>query len=293
MPDAAHQQPTSSSDAKKANESSSVVAFPSTHQLPLLHNLPLELSSFVGRETEIAEVKQLLLEEGKNRLLTLTGPGGCGKTRLALAVAFEMVERFEEGGVWWVELASLSDPELVVQAVASTLGVREAQDRPLIETLSKHLGSRKMLLALDNCEHLVESCAALADALLRACPNLRILVTSREALGIAGERAWLVPSLSVPGSQNLSTLEELARYEAVRLFVERAAAAASGFELTEQNASAVAGLCQRLDGIPLAIELAAARVRVLSVEQIASRLDNCLSLLTGGSRMALPRQRTL
>src|SRR5215212_11051788 len=174
MPDAAHQQPTSSSDAKKANESSSVVAFPSTHQRPLLHNLPLEWSSFVGRETEIAEVKQLLLEEGKNRLLTLTGPGGCGKTRLALAVAFEVMEGFE-GGVWLVELASLSAPDLVPQAVASMLGVREAQDRPLTETLSNHLGSTKMLLVLDNCEHLVEGCAALADVLLRACTNLRIL----------------------------------------------------------------------------------------------------------------------
>src|SRR5919107_456300 len=293
MPDAAHQQPTSSSDAKKANESSSVVVFPSTHQRPLLHNLPLELSSFVGRETEIAEVKQLLLEEGKNRLLTLTGPGGCGKTRLALAVAFEAVGRFEEGGVWWVELASLSDSELVVQAVASTLGVREAQDRPLIETLSKHLGSRKMLLALDNCEHLVESCAALADALLRACPNLWILTTSREALGIAGERAWLVPSLSLPGPQNLPPLEELPHYEAVRLFVERAGAVASAFELTEHNAPAVAQLCCGLDGMPLAIELAAARVRVLSVEQIASRLKDSFGLLTGGSRTSVPRQQTL
>lgn len=252
-------------------------------------NLPAQLTSLIGREREIAEVKRLLAE---HRLLALTGSGGCGKTRLALAVAFEVVQEFDDG-VWLVELASLSDPDLVPQAVASTLGVREVQDRPLTETLSKHLGFRKMLLVLDNCEHLVESCAALANTLLRACPNLRILVTSREALGIAGERAWLVPSLSLPGSQNLPPLEELAHYEAVRLFVERAAAAASTFELTERNAPAVAELCQRLGGIPLAIELAAARVRVLSVEQIASRLDHCFSLLTGGSRMALPRHRTL
>jgi predicted ATPase/DNA-binding CsgD family transcriptional regulator len=290
MPDAAQQPPTSSRDARRGQESS-VVAFPRSTQERSLNNLPLELSSFVGREPEIAEVKRLLLED-KNRLLTLTGTGGCGKTRLALAVASDLVQQFEDG-VWLVELASLSDSGLVAQAVASTLGVREAQDRSLIQTLSKHLESRKMLLVLDNCEHLLEGCAALAYALLRACPNLRILATSREGLGIAGERAWLVPSLSLPDSQNLPHFEELARYEALQLFGERAAAVASAFELTERNAPAVAGLCQRLDGIPLAVELAAARVRVLSVEQIASRLDDCFSLLTGGSRTALPRHRTL
>jgi hypothetical protein len=170
VPEAAHPP----GDAKE-DSSSQVVAFPRTpERLP--HNLPLELSSFVGREREIAEVKRLLYG---NRLLTLTGPGGCGKTRLALAVAFEVVEGFE-GGVWLVELASLSAPDLVPQAVASTLGVREAQDRSLTETLSKHLGSTKMLLVLDNCEHLVEGCAALAETLLRVCPNLCILATSRE-----------------------------------------------------------------------------------------------------------------
>jgi predicted ATPase/DNA-binding CsgD family transcriptional regulator len=284
MLDAAHQL----SDVKKGKESS-VVAFPRTSE-PLPNNLPLELSSFVGRERELVEVKRLLVD---NRLLTLIGPGGCGKTRLALAVAFELVQSFE-GGVWLVELASLSDPYLVPQVVASTLGVREAQDRPLTETLSKHLGSRKMLLALDNCEHLVEGCAALADGLLRACPNLRILATSREALGIAGERAWLVPSLSLPDPQDLPPpLEELPHYEAVRLFVERAGAVTSAFELTEDNAPAVAQLCRGLDGMPLAIELAAARVRVLSVEQIASRLKDSFGLLTGGSRTSLPRQHTL
>jgi predicted ATPase/DNA-binding NarL/FixJ family response regulator len=295
MPDAVHQQPTSSSDAKKANESSSIVAFPSTHQRPLLHNLPLELSSFVGRETEIAEVKQLLLEEGKNRLLTLSGPGGCGKTRLALAVAFEVVERFEEGGVWWVELASLSDSDLVVQAVASTLRVREAPGRSLTEMLVEHLNRPRnnTLLVLDNCEHLIDACAALADTLLHACPNLKVLATSREALGVAGERSWLVPSLSLPDPDRLPPLEELGRYEAVRLFLERAVAVAARFELTEENASAVARVCRRLDGMPLAIELAAARVRVLSVEQIAGRLEDSFRLLATDSRTALPRQQTL
>src|SRR5919112_1686517 len=161
---------------------------------PPPNNLPLELSSFVGREKELTEVKRLL---GNNRLLTLTGSGGCGKTRLALAVADEIVGGFE-GGVWLVELGSLSDPNLVPQAVAPTLGGREAQDRPLTETLSNHLGSMKMLLALDNCEHLVEGCSALADALLRACPNLRILATSREALSIGGGKGWVGPFLLLP-----------------------------------------------------------------------------------------------
>ena len=290
MPQAA--QPPSSDP--KAHTQSQVVAFPRSleEEKRPSHNMPLALTSFIGREREIAEVRRLLLLEDKDRLLTLTGPGGCGKTRLALAVASEVVEEFEDG-VWWVELASLSDPNLVPQAVASVLGVREASGRSLTHMLAHHLKPKKTLLVLDNCEHLVESCTAFADALLHACPNLRILVTSREALGIAGERAWLVPSLSLPDSQNLPPLEGLANYEAIRLFVERAASAATTFELTERDAPAVARLCQRLDGIPLAIELAAARARVLSVEQIASRLDDCFSLLTGGSRMGLPRQRTL
>ena len=193
MPQAA--QPPS--NEPKEHTQSQVVAFPRSTQEEeerLSHNMPLELSSFIGREREIAEVKRLLAD---HRLLTLTGPGGCGKTRLALAVAFEVVQEFEDG-VWLVELASLSDPDLVPQVVASTLGVREVHERPLVETLCKHLASRKILLVLDNCEHLVDACAAFTDALLRTCPNLRILVTSREALGIAGERAWLVPCCPCP-----------------------------------------------------------------------------------------------
>jgi non-specific serine/threonine protein kinase len=237
----------------------------------------------------MADIERLL---GETRLLTLTGPGGSGKTRLALAVANDLVESFEDG-VWLVELASLSDPDLVPQAVASKLRVHEAQDRSLIETLSEHLGSKEMLLVLDNCEHLLVGCAALAEALLSTCPGLRILATSREALGVPGESAWLVPSLERPDLEQQAPFEELTRYEAIRLFVERAKAVASAFELTEQNARAVTRLCQRLDGMPLAIELAAARVRVLSVEQIASRLDESFGLLRSGSRTALPRQRTL
>lgn len=270
---------------------SRVLAFPNNVRPSggTANNLPVELTSFVGREREILEVKGLT---STTRLLTLHGPGGCGKTRLALKVVSDLLEEFEHGA-WWVELASLSDPELVAQAVASTLGVREAQDRPLTETLSYHLRSKKMLLVLDNCEHLVGGCAALADALLRACPNLRILATSREALGVVGERAWLVPSLSLPDPKHPPTLENLARYEAIRLFIERARAVVSAFELTEQKAPAVARLCRRLDGMPLAIELAAARMRVLSVEQIYSRLEDSFCLLRGGSRTTMPRQRTL
>lgn len=252
-------------------------------------DLPLELSSFVGREKEIAEVEKLL---ATTRLLALTGSGGCGKTRLALEMSRDIVEEFEDGA-WWVGLASLVEPDLVPKAVASALGVREQSGRTPTEALCDYLRYRKLLLILDNCEHLIGACATLADALLRACPNLRILATSREALGIAGETCWPVPSLSLPAASHLPPVEELLRYEAVRLFVERAAAVLPGFAPTERNAPAVADVCQKLDGIPLAIELAAARVRVLTVEQIAERLDDCFGLLTFGSRTALPRQRTL
>jgi predicted ATPase/DNA-binding CsgD family transcriptional regulator len=254
-----------------------------------LHNLPLELSSFVGREKELAEVKRLL---GETRLLTLTGSGGCGKTRLALAAASELVEGFEDG-VWLVELAPLADPSLVAQAVASTLGAREQPGRSPTEMLSEYLGSKKILLVLDNCEHLIEACAELAETLLRSCPELRVLATSREALGITGEVAWPVPSLSLPDLRRLPDMGSLPRYESARLFLERATAVKPHFALTEQNATAVAQICYRLDGIPLALELAAARAKVLSAEQISSRLEDSLGLLTGGSRTATPRQRTL
>jgi predicted ATPase/DNA-binding NarL/FixJ family response regulator len=253
------------------------------------HNLPLELSSFVGREKELAEVERLLED---NRLLTLTGSGGCGKTRLALAAARELVEGFEDGA-WLVELASLADPSLVSQAVASTLGIREQPGRSQTETVADYLRTKKVLLVLDNCEHLVEACAGLAEALLRACPELRILATSREALGITGEVAWPVPSLSLPDLRRLPDIQGLSRYESTRLFVERAVAVNPIFALTERNAAAVAHVCYRLDGIPLAIELAAARTKVLPVDQIADRLDESFQLLAAGGRTAMPRQRTL
>src|SRR5215212_1423649 len=256
------------------------------------NNLPFQLTSLVGRRREIAKVEDMITEA---RLLTLTGPGGSGKTRLALAVAAEVVAEVEdyEDGAWLVELGSLSDPELVLQAVASVLGAREAPGSPLLETLSDHLRSRSMLLVLDNCEHLVGACASLTEALLRSCPNLSILATSREALGVTGETLFAVPPLSLPDPRRLPAPEGLTRYESTGLFVERARAVKQDFALAEGNAMAVAQVCYRLDGIPLAIELAAARIRVLSVGQISSRLDDSFRLLTGGGRSALDHHRTL
>ncbi|HYZ05772.1 MAG TPA: AAA family ATPase, partial [Rubrobacter sp.] len=285
MPDATHPL-----REDRGSDRGRLVTFPGEHRdASPPNNLPLELSSFVGREKELAEVKRLL---ENTRLLTLTGSGGCGKTRLALAAAGELVEDFEDG-VWLVDLAPLADPSLVPQAIASTLGVREQPGHMLIETLSDYFGFKKVLLVLDNCEHLIEACAELAEALLHSCPELRVLTTSREALGITGEVAWVVPSLSLPDLRRLPGIDSLPLYESARLFVERAAAVNPTFALTEQNATAVAQICYRLDGIPLAIELAAARVKVLPVEQLSERLDNSFGLLAAGSRMAMPRHRTL
>ena len=253
------------------------------------NNLPRQLTGFVGREQEMAEVKRLLMT---TCLLTLTGTGGAGKTRLALQVAADVLEGYPDG-VWLAELAALSDPALVPQTVAAALGVREVPGRPILETLVHYLQRKKLLLVLDNCEHLVAACAQLAGELLRTCQNLRILATSREALNIQGEVAWRVPSLSLPDRRQIPSLERLAQFEAVRLFVERAAAAKPTFALTRENAAPVAAVVQRLDGIPLAIELAAARVPALSVDQIAARLDDRFRLLTRGSRASLPRQQTL
>jgi predicted ATPase/DNA-binding CsgD family transcriptional regulator len=251
--------------------------------------LPLERTSFVGRDREIAEIERLLSDR---QLVTLCGPGGAGKTRLALAVARDLVEGFE-GDVWWVELASISDPELVPRAVASALGISEAPELSPTEALVDNLKDRRALLVLDNCEHLIEACADLADVLLATCPDLKLLATSREPLRVQGETNFMVPSLSVPDPGLSIATGELADYEAVRLFVERASAVDSGFALTERNAPAVARLCDRLNGIPLAIELAAARTRVLSVEQILEKLDDPLNLLSSGGRTAAARHRTL
>jgi len=253
------------------------------------HNLPIALTSFIGRTDEIAEVTRLLTI---TRLLTLTGAGGCGKTRLALAAASEVVANFPDG-VWLVDLAPLADPALVPQAVAAVLGVREEPQRSLTATLVDALRPRALLLLLDNCEHLLDTCAHLAETLLSAGSHLRILATSREALGVAGETSWPVPSLSLPDPAHPPALADLMRSEAVELFRERASSALPTFTLTPENAAAVAQVCRRLDGIPLAIELAAVRVKVLSVAQLATRLDDCFRLLTGGGRTAIPRHQSL
>ena len=254
------------------------------------HNLPLARTSFIGRERETLEIKRLL---AMTRLLTLTGVGGSGKTRLALEVASDLVGAYPDGA-WLVELAVLSDPALMPQAVAKALGVREQPGRPLVETLKDVLRSRKMLLVMDNCEHLIEAAVRLVDALLDSSPGLRVLATSRETLNASDEVAWVVPSLTVPYSrQQTYTPQELEAYESVRLFVERARQRDPSFELTLRNGQAVSQVCRRLEGIPLAIELAAARIGVLSVERIAERLDDSLRLLAAGGRTALPRHRTL
>ncbi len=252
-----------------------------------VHNLPGQLTSFIGREEEMDTARRLLKE---SRLLTLTGTGGTGKSRLALQVAADQLGEYPDG-VWLVELAPLSDPALLPQAVAAVLGAGEEASRPICETLTDLLRPKALLLILDNCEHLVEACAHLAEDLLRACPHLQILATSREALEIGGECTLAVPSLTTP-ALGLS-LDHLARFECVRLFVDRATSALPTFRLSAGNAPAIAQVCARLDGIPLALELAAARVKVMTPEQISSRLDNRFQLLSGGSRTALPRQQTL
>ena len=254
----------------------------------LLHNLPQQVSSFIGRAAEVAQVEALL---GKSRLLTLTGMGGTGKTRLALQAAANLLTGGGDG-VWLVELAPLADPALVPQAVAQALGVREEPGTAVSGTLTVALKEKRLLLVLDNCEHVLEACAALASDLLRACPQVHILTTSREALGVAGEQTFRVPSLSLPGTKAL-TAAEVAGCEAVHLFAERARQVQPSFTVTDENAPAVAAVCRRLDGIPLALELAAARVRALAVEEINARLGSRFRLLTGGSRTALPRQQTL
>jgi len=260
------------------------------------HNLPARLTSFVGRQTEIADVQT---QVRASRLVTLVGAPGVGKTRLALQSALGMVEAFADG-VWLVELASLDDPDLVPYAVAEVLDVREQPGHRLTATLTDFLRGRRLLLVLDNCEHLIGAVAALAETLLRACTSLHVLATSREPLAIEGEVIRRVPSLSVPrvsgdgtASGRAAVSPTVSESEAVRLFVERARAASPTFALTARNAALVGQICARLDGIPLAIELAAARVRALSVEQIAARLDDRFRLLTGGSRTALSRQQTL
>jgi predicted ATPase/class 3 adenylate cyclase len=253
------------------------------------NNLPQQATSFIGREQELADVVALLRRE---RLLTLTGAGGLGKTRLSLQAAAEMLDEFEDG-VWQVELAAIADAQRVPQAVASMLGVKEDGTGSITDALARYVADRELLLILDNCEHLLDACASIATLLLRAGPRIKVLTSSREALHVAGETTYAVPPLAIPGPEERVPLAALSQYAAVNLFVERAAAVQTGFRLDERNAEAVAAICRRLDGIPLALELAAARVRTLPVERIAERLSDRFRLLTNGYRTALPRQQTL
>ena len=239
------------------------------------NNLPIQLTSFVGREKEIAEIKASL---NSSRLVTLTGSGGTGKTRLSIEVGIQLLPNFSNG-VWMIELAPLSDESQIIPTLAQAFGLQELPFNPLANLVTDYLRDKKLLLILDNCEHLIAACARLANDLLHQCAGLKILASSREALGIAGEVTYRIPSLADSKSTSL--------------FVDRARAANSKFSLTDSNASSIAQICHRLDGIPLAIELAAARTKFLSVDQIAARLDDLFRLLVGGSRTALPRQQTL
>jgi len=264
--------------------------FPALRSLSALpNNLPVALSSFVGRETEIARAGELL---AGSRSLTLTGVGGAGKTRLALQVAADALDDHPDG-VWWVELAALQDPALVATSLAGALGVRPLPGQTDTGAAVAYLSGREALVVLDNCEHLLAETGRLVEALLRGCPRVRVLATSRQPLGVEGETDWRVPSLSLPAKPDQRAEQPAARSDAVRLFVERAGRARPNFGLTSENERAVASICRDLDGIPLALELAAARVRMLSVEQIAAGLADSLRLLSRGARTALPRQQTL
>ncbi len=253
------------------------------------HNLPVQTTSFVGRRKEIAIVKTLL---AKTRLLALTGSGGCGKTRLGLQVAQEIRDDYEDG-VWLAELAPLTDPALVPMAVAHAVGATEEPGKSLTWTLIQSLKSKNLLLVIDNCEHLLTACAQLVDAVIRGCPDVKVVASSREGLNIAGELTYRVPSLPFPEQGGAATAQTIVEYESALLFIERAQFHQPSFTLTDNNAASLAQVCHRLDGIPLAIEQAAARVRSLAVEQIAARLSDRFRLLTGGSRAALPRPQTL
>jgi non-specific serine/threonine protein kinase len=254
------------------------------------HNLPYPLTSFIGREQEIAQLEELVTT---HRLVTLTGAGGVGKTRLAIEVANRLIDAFPDG-VWLVELAALSDPRLVPQAVAQVLEVKDHPARPVLEMLVEHLDMKKLLIVLDNVEHLLESCVRLVDDIVRRSPGVAVLVTSRERLAMAGELNFRVPSLTVPGSgETFVALDNLLAYEGVRLFVDRARLLRPDFSVTPKSAASLASVCFRLDGIPLALELAAPRLRLMSMEELSERLDQRFAFLNDGSRSVLPRHRTL
>jgi predicted ATPase/class 3 adenylate cyclase len=265
-------------------------AFPPLRSLDATpNNLPTQTTTFVGRQRELAKATDLL---GKTRLLTLTGPGGSGKTRLAMHLAADLLDQYPDG-VWMVELAPVSDAAGVGPAIAAAVRIGERAGGRAADTISASLRSRHLMLVLDNCEHLIAACAELADVLVRSCPRLTILATSREGLNVPGEALMPVPSLRVPSGDSLPPLDELREYEAINLFVDRCSSYDPEFALTEANASDIVRICRRLDGVPLALELAAARVRVLSVAQVAIRLDDRFRLLTGGGRTVVARQQTL
>lgn len=253
------------------------------------HNLPVQLTRFIGREGEIVEVCALLAH---NRLLTLAGAGGCGKTRLALQVAAHVLDEYPDG-VWLAELAAVSDAEVVPRTVAAAVRVREEQGRPIADTLADHLAPTTTLLVLDNCEHVIAAAAGLVERLLTACPRLTVLATSREPLALRGEGLWTVHPLSTPDPGERATLEQLGESESIQLFLDRATSSDPSFALTDPNAASVAAICRRLEGIPLALELAAARLRTLSVVQIEELLGDRFRLLGQGSRTALPQHRAL
>lgn len=253
------------------------------------NNLPVRLSTFIGRVDELVTLASLIATQ---RMVTITGSGGAGKTRLALQAAAEQVDRFADG-VWWIELAPLTDAHEVENEVASLLGVKPERDRPAAESIAHRLGDDTALLVFDNCEHLVEPVADLIDTVLQRCPNVAVLATSRGLLDLPGEVTWRVPPLALPAAGTVLPVARLGQFDAVRLFLDRARRARPGFTLSDDNAPAIAEICQRLDGIPLAIELAAARAKSLTPTRILSGLDDSLRLLTGGSRLSLPRQQTL
>jgi predicted ATPase/DNA-binding CsgD family transcriptional regulator len=264
---------------------------PDTPKLHPAHNLPISMTPFIGRDVQVEQVSRMITELDY-RLVTLTGAGGVGKTRLALKVAEGLIGKFRDG-VWLVEMASLNDGKLVDQTIASIFSLGGDSERSPQNRLLEYLRNKNLLLIIDDCEHLIEDCARLIDTLLRLCPNLQFLVTSRESLGLEGEIPFSVPSMSFPDPLRLPSVEHLNQYEAIRLFLDRARLISPNFTITDENSRGIARICKRLDGIPLAIELAAARVKILDIEQIADHLEESFRLLAGGFRTALPRHQTM
>ena len=264
--------------------------FPPLRSLAVLrNNLPQQINSFIGRETEMADIKALLEE---HRLVTLVGSGGVGKTRISLQVAAEVLDRFNDG-VWFVELAPLTDPQLIAENITALFGFPIGAGQRPLDAVVGLLREKQALLILDNCEHLVAAVASLAEAIIRKCPNMALLASSREPLAISGEAIYRVPTLGFPDRPEGITAEAALGYGAVRLFAQRAGAAVAGFAVANDNAPAVAEICRRLDGVALAIELAAPRLKMLKPEELVKHLDDRFRILTGGSRTALPRQQTL